>query len=442
MDVNLKRVEYVDLSLTTFRIVDGCIPCVSYTVLLEDDGVSWTVERRFRELAKFYNAILAAYQKCELPPFPPKTLMPSVEKSFINKRKQEMQKCLQALLQVPEIEKDQAVRDFFEFERADLVHRRDERKNAFNKAKEFSMQDRENVVSELHGSVVQRETDLGARETDLGAIEAKIHKREQKLRSDEQALTLRKAQLLRDVEKKQDEALVDVKKTNIAWRDEVENEFAGQVKYLISLIIPESDSNSIEALGKAIKELVAENEGLRAQTASLEKRLIAAEEGSTHAQLSCNKDSPQSHSPPTARDPDDTTTHDPSTARTNLTVTSDFGRHDTVTGRHDTVTTVTGRHDTVTVQRRVQHRVTHPSAPMRSQPLAHFNPSSSPFVPQIRQVPHLSLGGAASPVATPPLCSMVSTPLLGEKRILGGNLTIPQLNITNLQTPSLLKNPQ
>jgi len=107
--VRVKNEVYVGVSLPCVRVVAGSccglFPSVSYQIMLDDEGVTWNLERSYSECAKFYNIIKEKYRNCEFGEFPPKKITPFLDSHFIVERKAEMEKCLQTALQLGDIDK-------------------------------------------------------------------------------------------------------------------------------------------------------------------------------------------------------------------------------------------------------------------------------------------------------------------------------------------------
>jgi len=159
--VRVKNEVYVGVSLPCVRVVAGSccglFPSVSYQIMLDDEGVTWNLERSYSECAKFYNIIKEKYRSCELGEFPPKKITPFLDSHSISERKAEMEKCLQTVLQIGDIDKNEIVRSFFKFELCNLVKNRDAKMQAHLDRKAVKLEETKNFLEKREDMVHSQE---------------------------------------------------------------------------------------------------------------------------------------------------------------------------------------------------------------------------------------------------------------------------------------------
>lgn len=184
------KINKMNLSLPSFRITDGCIPYVSYMLVVERNGVSWTIDRSFHELECFYRK-MQSVTRC-LPTFAPSTFFPSMDRSFLQKRKSDMERCMRAVLSIPDIEKNLEVRDFLEFKRAKSLVLKTvpaepvevERVDDWITDRELLLVEKENDNLMKETENIEKEEALDIREKDLAAREMECQMRMESLEAE------------------------------------------------------------------------------------------------------------------------------------------------------------------------------------------------------------------------------------------------------------------
>jgi len=237
--VCVKNEVYVGISLPCVRVVPGIccglFPSVSYQIMLVDEGITWNLERSYSECAAFYKAIKAKYKSVELGDFPGKKFSPSLSKTEIWQRKAEMEHCLQEVLKIGDIHKNDSVRRFFSFEYANVLKDRDARKEAVLQSKE---------------------TVLAARENDIKAREEELKKEEFNLDAKKQDLYLEERNM---VAKMADHAADERVKFERNICDREKKKFESFVEHLMFKIDPEIEVHSPSKLENSVEKLVSDN---------------------------------------------------------------------------------------------------------------------------------------------------------------------------------------
>lgn len=182
--VYVKNEVYVGISLPFVRVVPGVccglFPFVSYQIMLVDEGITWTLERSYSECAEFHNAMKKKYKSVALDDFPGKMFSPVLSKDAIRQRKADMEHCLQEVLKIGDIDKNDDVRRFFSFEIRGLLKKREERMEAKIEIKEKKLGDRENLIKKREEIVRKEELDADALKETLYHEEKNMVARNQK----------------------------------------------------------------------------------------------------------------------------------------------------------------------------------------------------------------------------------------------------------------------
>ena len=122
---NIFLFAYFSTSLTLLEFLN-CGPYCRYTIDIVHGHYNWTIKRRHRHFSKMYTDLVIAKAKsqlptssrekikCKIPSFPKRPEISVISQVNLERRRKQLEKFLQSIMNMSELRQEQEVLEFFE----------------------------------------------------------------------------------------------------------------------------------------------------------------------------------------------------------------------------------------------------------------------------------------------------------------------------------------